>query len=65
MGNKQCNCLSSSSGDIKRSKKRRDLSLTNSHHKDGYNSIGTDPNATNVSALQHIRDREQIDGKFI
>ena len=68
MGNKQCNCLSSSSsstsGDIKKSKKRRDISLSSSH-KDGYNSINADPNNLNATKLQHISDREQIDGKFI
>ena len=65
MGNKQCSCLSTdSSDDLKRSKKNRNLSLTKSNTA-GYNSLNIEGNNSNASKLQHISDREQIDGKLI
>ena len=65
MGNKQsCSCLSTgSTDDLKRSKKNRELSLSNSHTA-GYNTLPVEGNNSNASKLQHISDREQIDSKL-
>ena len=61
MGNKQCSCLSASSpSEVKRSKRKNNISA-NSHGK-GYNTLTVDANNTSASKLQHISDREQIDG---